>query len=64
MPNSILTSDELEQARVVLQEIRERIDAFANGDTELRFAFRRKIAKELIYDERSGPNERRKLKAQ
>ena len=34
----------------------------SNGDLELLFALRRKIAKELTYDERSKPMERRKLK--
>jgi ribosomal protein L44E len=36
--------------------------AVAGNDRELLFAFRRKVAKELSYDERSKPIERRKLK--
>jgi 5-methylcytosine-specific restriction endonuclease McrA len=64
MPNRNLTSDELELARELLKSIRERIDVLANGDGDLRFAYRRKIAKELTYDERSGPMVRRKLKTQ
>lgn len=64
MPNRNLTPDELELARELLKSIRERIEALAGGDADLRFAYRRKIAKELTYDERSGPMARRKLKAQ
>lgn len=35
----------------------------ANGDKELHWALRRKLAKELVYDERSRPGDRRALKA-
>jgi hypothetical protein len=64
MPNRNLTLDELESARALLKDVRERLAALAAGDAELLFAYRRKIAKELGYDERSGPMVRRKLKAQ
>lgn len=36
----------------------------SQGDAELLFAFRRKVCKELAYDERSKPQVRRKLKDQ
>lgn len=62
MPNRRLNADELEKARSLLDEVRCRLDALSGGDRELLFAYRRKIAKELTYDERSGPMERRKLK--
>lgn len=64
MPNRKLELDELELARALLKDIRERLAALAAGDAELLFAYRRKIAKELGYDERSGPMARRKLKTQ
>jgi hypothetical protein len=47
MPNRNLTLDELELARALLKDIRERLTALAAGDSELLFAYRRKIAKEL-----------------
>jgi hypothetical protein len=64
MPNRNLTQAELELARDLLKEIRERLDILARGDADLLFAYRRKISKELGYDERSGPMVRRKLKIQ
>jgi hypothetical protein len=62
MPNRQLTSDELEKARALLEEIRARLTVLSNGDKELLFAYRRKIYKELGYDERSKPMARRALK--
>lgn len=62
MANPILTSEQLGTANKLLDEIRGEISKLAGGDPALLFVFRRKIAKELVYDERSGPNERRKLK--
>jgi hypothetical protein len=46
-----------------LADIRRRLSELAGGDPTVLFAFRRKIAKELIYDERGKPAERNKLKA-
>jgi NADH pyrophosphatase NudC (nudix superfamily) len=62
MPNRTLTPDELDSARALLAEIRSRLDTLSAGDTQLRFAYRRKIVKELGYDERSKPTVRNKLK--
>lgn len=62
MSNPRLTPEQLKLARVLLVEIRERLRALSDGDPELLFAYRRKIAKELAYDERSKPAERRRLK--
>ena len=62
MPNKRLNPDELEKAQILLNEVRRRLDDLSCGDRELLFAYRRKITKELIYDERSKPMERRKLK--
>src|SRR5215472_13895888 len=63
MPNRNLNADELGHANSLLAEIRERLDALAGGDRLLLFAYRRKIAKELQYDERGKPGARGKLKA-
>jgi hypothetical protein len=62
MPNRNLDAGELRQANLLLTEIRQRIDALAGGDLFLRFAYRRKVYKELIYDEREKPGVRRKIK--
>jgi len=63
MSNRTLNSDELKQANELLTEIRKRLTSLADGDLHLLFAFRRKIAKELGYDERGKPGTRGKLKA-
>ena len=62
MPNRMLTEDEIEKARKLLTSIRKRLDVLSGGDRELLFAYRRKIYKELMYDERSKPMARRALK--
>lgn len=64
MPNRNLDIEELKLANVLLNEIRERIEQLAGDDPPLRFAYRRKIYKELIYDEREKPSTRRKIKIQ
>ncbi|WP_295948049.1 hypothetical protein [uncultured Xanthomonas sp.] len=58
MSNPRLTLEQLKLARVLLIEIRERLCALSGGDPELLFAYRRNIANELAYDERSKPTER------
>ena len=63
MANRNLTSDELRLATELLSEIRHRLATLANNDQSLLFAYRRKIAKELGYDERGKPALRNKLKA-
>lgn len=62
MANRQLTAAELEQANKLLVEIRSKLEAMGRGDKDLLFAFRRKVSKELTYDERSKPMARRKLK--
>ena len=64
MPNRTLSSDELKKANALLDDVRARLDELSAGDRELLFAYRRKVSKELIYDERSKPSDRRKLKEQ
>jgi hypothetical protein len=62
MPNRNLTSDELVKANSLLREIRVKLETLSGGDPELLFAFRRKVFKELTYDERSTPTVRKALK--
>lgn len=62
MPNRRLTPAELELANNILADVRAHIDAMAGEDFDLKFALRRKIFKELTYDERSKPMARRALK--
>ena len=63
MPNRNLTADELKQANELLADVRERLASLAVGDPRLLFAYRRKVIKELGYDERGKPGVRGKLKA-
>jgi hypothetical protein len=63
MPNRNLTQDELMLANELLATIRARLSDLAGDDRLLLFAYRRKIVKELGYDERSKPGHRNKLKA-
>jgi hypothetical protein len=63
MPNRRLSSEELVRATALLESIRERLRELAGEDGELLFAYRRKVYKELIYDERNKPMVRRRLKA-
>jgi hypothetical protein len=62
MANRNLSADELEHANRLLADIRERLQTLAGSDRALLFAYRRKIAKELGYDERSKPMIRKRLK--
>src|SRR6267143_1926118 len=62
MPNRNLSATELENANRLLADIRERLLSLAADDQALLFAYRRKIAKELGYDERRKPMVRRRIK--
>jgi hypothetical protein len=62
MPNRILNTDEISRANELLTYIRRQLDNLAAGDPMLLFAYRRKIFKELGYDERGKPAARAKLK--
>lgn len=42
--------------------MRAALQELAGDDRDLLFAYRRKVAKELVYDERSKPMQRRALK--
>jgi len=63
VPNRNLNAEELKRANELLREIRERLTGLAGDDPLLLFAYRRKIVKELGYDERGKPGARGKLKA-
>lgn len=54
MPNRNLTPDELKLANELLAGIRERLIKLAGNDPQLLFAYRRKVSKELSYDEREA----------
>lgn len=63
MPNRQLTNDELENlAHPMLKQMRGKLEELSGGDEELLWALRRKIAKELGYDERGKPMQRAALK--
>jgi UTP:GlnB (protein PII) uridylyltransferase len=62
MRNRTLGADELENANALLRDIRTHLQTLAGEDTALLFAYRRKIAKELGYDERGKPMMRKLLK--
>ena len=62
MGNRNLSTAELQLANVLLEEVRAKIRELAGGDGELEFAYRRKVFKELSYDERDKPAVRKRLK--
>jgi ribosomal protein L44E len=63
LPNRQLSSEELEQLFApLLAEVRNRLVSLSGEDTDLQWALRRKLSKELTYDERGKPMHRRKLK--
>lgn len=65
MPNRQLTPDELSSLFApLLRQVRERLEALSGDDPDLLFALRRKLAKQLSYDERGTPMHRRLLKLQ
>jgi hypothetical protein len=64
MTNRKLMKPELADARLLLTMVRAGLHQLANGDQELLFALRRKVYKELVYDERNKPSVRSRLKRQ
>jgi hypothetical protein len=62
MANPQLNDGQREAAWTVVKDALKKIEELAAGDSDLVFAFRRKIGKEIQYAERSGPTARRKLK--
>lgn len=65
MLNRQLSPNELKNlASPLLKSVRKRLKAAAKGNAQLLWALRRKVYKELMYDERGKPMYRRKLKWQ
>lgn len=62
MANRTLNNSELKIANELLENIRQGLATVSDGDGSLLWALRRKIYKELTYDERGKPVVRRKLK--
>lgn len=63
MPNRQLSQAEIEKLFApLLAEVRIRLAELSDGDEDLLWALRRKLFKELTYDERGKPMQRRKLK--
>ena len=62
MANRNLTTTEPVLANELGAETRNRLSELSGGDPELLFALRRKVFKELTYDERGKPVQRRALK--
>jgi ribosomal protein L44E len=63
VPNRNLSVRELADVFApLLADVRSRLVLLAGGDDALHWALRRKLAKELTYDERSKPMQRRALK--
>ena len=64
MTNRRLTDEELSTLFAPLvADVRSRLRAIAADDENLHWALRRKLAKELVYDERSKPATRKGIKA-
>jgi 5-methylcytosine-specific restriction endonuclease McrA len=62
MPTRKLTDEERARVQPLLQQVRSSLDSLSAGDPELLFAYRRRVAKGLTYDERSTPAKRKSLK--
>jgi hypothetical protein len=63
MANRRLSNEESQKLfRPLMRRIRNRLLKLSSGDPALLWALRRKLAKELTYDERGTPMFRRKLK--
>lgn len=64
MPNRNLTPEELKDLfSPLLKDVRARLDQLSGGDAALLFALRRKLYKDLSYDERGTPTHRKIIKA-
>ena len=60
-----LSLEELNKVfRPILEEVRSLLLQASNGDPKFHWALRRKLAKELVYDERDKPAKRKRLKRQ
>lgn len=65
MANRQLSADEINRLfNPLIADIRKLLVSLSNGDRALLWALRRKLFKELAYDERGKPMQRRRLKDQ
>lgn len=64
MPTRLLSESEKKKVGKLIDLVRSKLTALSNSDPHLLFAYRRKLYKELTYDERGRPMYRRKLKTQ
>ncbi len=63
MANRILTQNERDEIFApLIDAVRAQLKVASGGDESLLWALRRKLAKELVYDERDTPMARKKLK--
>lgn len=62
VPTRKLTDEERGRVLPLLEQVRQALKDLSGNDPELLFAYRRKLAKELTYDERSKPTQRKSLK--
>lgn len=63
MPNPLLTAEQRKTLfSPFFQKTKDELERLAGGDSRILWALRRKLAKELIYLERSTPAARTKLK--
>ena len=62
MPNPRLLPEQRSEAEGLLSEIRRGIEELSGDDPELLFAYRRRIWKQVEYDERGKPAVRKRLK--
>ena len=63
MANRRLTKDEINRLfKPLIDDIRNRLNELSGNDKELIWALRRKLVKELGYDEKGHPMLRKKLK--
>jgi|SRR5665213_1308206 len=64
MPIRQLIESERRNAAKLLDLVRAKLITLSRSDPELLFAYRRKVYKELTYDERGKPMHRRKIKTE
>lgn len=62
MPNPRLSEEQRREADQPLARIRQWIDDRSGDNPDLRFAYLRRIWKQLEYDERGKPANRKRLK--
>lgn len=63
VPKEGIDSDDyLVKARLILKAVRKRLITLASADAKALFQIRRYVYKNLMYDERSSPMQRKALK--